>query len=61
MEMEAVKESLLARFRKDSKLLAKHGVSQEELAFLEQVAMFGKLESVTDVLFILRNIRQSNA
>jgi hypothetical protein len=46
-------------FRNNKELLAKHGVTDEELDFLEKVEMFGSLKSVSDVLFILRNIRTS--
>ncbi len=45
------------RFRNDKELLAKHKLTEQELEFLETVALFGSLESVRDIIFILNNIR----
>jgi hypothetical protein len=47
------------RFRNDKELLASHHVTEQELEFLETVALFGSLASVRDILFILDNIRPS--
>jgi hypothetical protein len=47
------------RFRNDKDLLAKYHVTEQELEFLETVALFGSLASVRDILFILENIRPS--
>lgn len=45
------------RFTEDHALLESHKVTSEELQLLRAVWLFGKLESVDDILFILKNIR----
>ena len=41
----------------DAELLAKHGVTEEELELLKTVSLFGNLSSARDIAFILKNIR----
>jgi hypothetical protein len=48
---------LLERFSGDEELLAKHGVTEEELELLKTVSLFGNLTSSRDIAFILKNIR----
>jgi len=48
---------LLERFGGDEELLAKHGVTEEELELLKTVSLFGNLTSSRDIAFILKNIR----
>ena len=50
-------KELLERFSGDEELLAKHGVTEEELELLKTVSLFGNLTSSRDVAFILKNIR----
>ena len=50
-------KELLERFGGDEDLLAKHGVTQEELELLKTVSLFGNLSSARDIAFILKNIR----
>lgn len=45
------------RFRTDKRLLAKYRITDEEIGFLETVALFGSLETERDILFVLKNIR----
>jgi hypothetical protein len=52
-------KNILEKFRKDKKLLAANGVTEEELKFLSKVDMFGSLKSTGDILFILKNIRDA--
>jgi hypothetical protein len=42
---------------KDKELQATHGVTGEEIKFLQTVELFGSFKSVDDILLILRNIR----
>ena len=51
------KKGLLDRFSGDEELLAKHGVTEEELELLKTVSLFGNLSSARDIAFILKNIR----
>jgi hypothetical protein len=51
------KKELLDRFSGDEELLAKHGVTEEELELLKTVSLFGNLSSARDIAFILKNIR----
>ena len=51
------RNGILEQLRSDDKLMAAHSITAEELNFLAKVDMFGSLTSVTDVLFILKNIR----
>ncbi len=51
---------ILEQVRGDRKILAAHRITEDELNFLAKVDMFGSLKSVTDVLFILDNIRASH-
>jgi hypothetical protein len=53
----ASKKDLLDRFSGDEELLAKHGVTEEELELLKTVSLFGNLSSARDIAFILKNIR----
>jgi hypothetical protein len=48
---------LLERFSGDEELLAKHGVTEEELELLKTVSLFGNLTNSRDIAFILKNIR----
>ena len=48
---------LLERFGGDEELLARHGVTEEELELLKTVSLFGNLSSARDIAFILKNIR----
>ncbi len=48
---------VLERLRADKKLLLANRITEEELNFLETVGLFGTLKSVSDILFILKNIR----
>jgi len=50
-------EKLLARFVGDEELLARHGVTEEELELLNTVSLFGKFSSTRDIAFILKNMR----
>jgi hypothetical protein len=50
---------LLDRFSGDEELLAKHGVTEEELELLKTVSLFGNLSSARDIAFILKNIRET--
>ena len=45
------------RFSRHKELLAKHGVTQEELILLKTISLFGKLSVKRDLAFLLRNIR----
>jgi hypothetical protein len=54
-----VKKSALDRLRDNPKLLAANGVTDEEMAFLETVDLFGSLKSPQDLLFVLKNIREA--
>ncbi len=51
------RNGILEQLRSDDKLMAAHRITDEELKFLAKVDMFGSLTSVTDILFILKNIR----
>jgi len=46
-------------FRRDSELIARLGVTPEEVETLSNVSMLGKLTSKQDALFILRQIREA--
>ena len=59
--MASSPSSIWKRFRGNKELLAAHGVTKEELDFLEKVEMFGSLKSVSDILLILRNIRDTSS
>ena len=48
---------VLDRFGGDAEMLAKHGVTEEELELLKTVSLFGNLSSARDIAFILKNIR----
>jgi hypothetical protein len=48
---------LLEQFGGNAELLAKHGVTEEELELLKTVSLFGNLSSARDIAFILKNIR----
>jgi hypothetical protein len=50
-------KELLERFGGDEQMLAKHGVTEEELELLKTVSLFGNLSSARDIAFILKNIR----
>ncbi|HVN28212.1 MAG TPA: hypothetical protein VMT64_06980 [Candidatus Binataceae bacterium] len=50
-------KDLLERFSGDAEVLAKHGVTEEELELLKTVSLFGNLSSARDIAFILKNIR----
>ena len=50
-------KALLERFSGDEEMLAKHGVTEEELELLKTVSLFGNLTSARDIAFILKNIR----
>jgi hypothetical protein len=50
-------KELLDRFGGDAELLAKHGVTEEELELLKTVSLFGNLSNARDIAFILKNIR----
>jgi len=52
-------KDLLERFGGDEELLAKHGVTEEELELLKTVSLFGNLTSARDIAFILKNIRET--
>jgi hypothetical protein len=52
-------KDLLERFNGDEELLAKHGVTEEELELLKTVSLFGNLSSARDIAFILKNIRET--
>jgi hypothetical protein len=52
-------KELLERFGGDEELLARHGVTEEELELLKTVSLFGNLSSARDIAFILKNIRGS--
>jgi hypothetical protein len=51
------RRDILEQIRNDAEFLAAHRIDKAELDFLNQVQMFGNLNSVDDVLLILRNIR----
>jgi hypothetical protein len=51
------RKALLDRFSGDEELLARHGVTEEELELLKTVSLFGNLSSARDIAFILKNIR----
>jgi hypothetical protein len=53
----AKSKQLLERFSGDEELLAKHGVTEDELELLKTVSLFGNLSTARDVAFILENIR----
>ena len=53
----ANRNGLLDRVGGDTELLAKHGVTEEELELLKTVSLFGNLTSARDIAFILKNIR----
>jgi len=57
--MASSENNIWRRFRNNKELLATHGVTDEELDFLEKVEMFGSLKSVSDILLILKNIRNA--
>ena len=50
-------KELLERFGSDDEMLAKHGVTEEELELLKTVSLFGNLSNARDIAFILKNIR----
>ncbi len=52
-------KDLLERFGTDAEMLARHGVTEEELELLKTVSLFGNLSSARDIAFILKNIRGS--
>jgi hypothetical protein len=54
-------KDLLERFGGDAELLARHGVTEEELELLKTVSLFGNLSSARDIAFILKNIRGTKA
>jgi hypothetical protein len=56
-EDTAMSGDIVERMRNDRKLRWTHSITPEELKFLETVQMFGQVKSVTDLLFILKNIR----
>lgn len=56
-KMGTNRKELLERFSGDEELLAKHGVTEEELELLKTVSLFGNLSSARDIAFILENIR----
>ena len=51
------RKELLDRFSGDEELLARHGVTEEELELLKTVSLFGNLSNARDIAFILKNIR----
>jgi hypothetical protein len=53
----AISKALLEQFGGNAELLAKHGVTEEELELLKTVSLFGNLSSARDIAFILKNIR----
>ena len=53
------RNGILEQLRSDDKLMAAHRITDAELNFLAKVDMFGSLTSVTDILFILKNIRST--
>ncbi len=53
----ANRNEVLDRLGGDAELLAKHGVTEEELELLKTVSLFGNLTSARDIAFILKNIR----
>ena len=53
----ASSKQLLERFGGDEEMLARHGVTEEELELLKTVSLFGNLSSARDIAFILKNIR----
>ncbi len=55
------RNGILEQLRSDDKLMAAHRITSDELNFLAKVDMFGSLTSVTDVLFILKNIRTNTS
>jgi hypothetical protein len=52
-----VPRDIVDQLRTDKTFLATNRVKGEELAFLEQVELFGNLKSLDDVALILRNLR----
>jgi hypothetical protein len=50
-------KELLERFGGDEEMLARHGVTEEELELLKTVSLFGNLSNARDIAFILKNIR----
>ncbi len=50
-------KELLEQFGGDADMLARHGVTEEELELLKTVSLFGNLSSARDIAFILKNIR----
>ncbi len=59
-KLGATSKELLERFGNDAELLARHGVTEEELELLKTVSLFGNLSSARDIAFILKNIRGPN-
>ena len=55
--MGTKRKELLERFGGDAELLARHGVTEEELELLKTVSLFGNLSNARDIVFILKNIR----
>jgi hypothetical protein len=53
----ATSKQLLERFNGDEELLAKYGVTEDELELLKTVSLFGNLSTARDIAFILKNIR----
>ena len=45
------------RFSGHEELLAKHGVTEEELILLNTISLFGKFSVKRDLAFLLKNIR----
>jgi hypothetical protein len=56
-KLGATSKELLERFGNDAELLARHGVTEEELELLKTVSLFGNFSSARDIAFILKNIR----
>jgi len=51
------RKELIERLGGDEELLARYGVTEEELELLKTVSLFGNLSSTRDIAFILKNIR----
>jgi len=51
------RKKLLERFAGNEELLARYGVTEEELELLNTVSLFGSLCSSRDIAFILKNMR----
>ena len=59
--LRTMSRDILDQLREEKAFLAANRVTDEELGFLEQVELFGKLKTLDDVLLVLRNLRGTDS